>query len=471
MAVHQGIMLLFVLGLLFIIFISCAEDYYFGRKMDIMEHAFENLKKKNLTAFPEGDSDIIYYEEQKLKFVIADENFRQIYVTGKGKGIGLDIGSQSAQYKIENSIINKLDRFVENQFVTKNGKRKINGRGIIYQNGHEYYIYIYELKTGMKIHFSYYTIFFAMVVLVAAAIGMIVSIIISNKISKPVKQIELNTRLAVKNGYNVKINEEQEFVELSGLAQSINTMISQIRSQIGIMEQEIQRKDQTNNMRKQFVNNVSHEMKTPLAIISSQTEMIQYLDDEVKRKEYCESIIEETENMSQMINDMISVFSIQSDEETLSVVNADISDLVRELCRGYDKLFCANHIALKEEYDINTDAQVNEKLIKQAVSNYISNAIKHSGENQEVTVRVLSLEDKVRIEVENQGRHIDENYKDKIWDIFYSGDDNETLNGQKSSGLGLYLVKSIAELHDAEYGFENIENGVRFYLVLQKVQK
>jgi signal transduction histidine kinase len=254
------------------------------------------------------------------------------------------------------------------------------------------------------------------------------------------------------------------------MAQSINIMISQIKSQIAVMEQEIQRKNQTDNMRKQFVNNVSHEMKTPLAIISSQAQMLQYLDEE-KRRKYCNSIIEETENMSQMINDMISIFSIQSDEEILPVTSADIGDLVRELSKEYRKLFDANHIILKEEYDLNTVAPVNEKMIKQAVSNYITNAIKHSSEKQVVTVRVLSLEDKVRIEVENQGSHINEKYQNKIWDIFYSGNDNETLNGQKSSGLGLYLVKSIAELHDAEYGFDNIENGVRFYLTIKKVQK
>ena len=467
----QTIMFASVLGLLLVIFILCAEDYYMNKKMEVMEHAFKNLKEKNLADFHDGDNDIIYYEEQKLKFVISDENFKQVYITAKGKGIGLPFNSQRAQYKIKNSIINKLDKYQKNEFITHNGHRKLNGRGIISQKGHLYYVYIYEIKTGIKIKFSYYVVFFGAVVVMAVVLGVIISIFIANKISRPIKQIELNTRLAVKNGYDIKINEDQEFKELSGLAQSINTMISQIRSQIGLLEQEIQRKEQTDNMKKQFVNNISHEMKTPLAIISSQAEMIQYLEDGEKRKEYSESIIEETKNMSQMINDMISIFTIQSEEEVLTIVNVDISDLVRGLCRGYSKLFDANYITLREEYDINAEAQVNEKLIKQAVSNYISNAIKHSKKDEEVTVRVLSLEDKVRIEVENQGKHIAEDYKDKIWDIFYSGDESESLNGQKSSGLGLYLVKSIAELHDAEYGVENIDSGVRFYLTLHKVQK
>lgn len=257
--------------------------------------------------------------------------------------------------------------------------------------------------------------------------------IIANRISKPIKQIELNTRLAVKNGYNVKIDENQEFKELSGLAESINTMISQIRNQIEILEEKIARKEQAENIQKQFVNNVSHEMKTPLAIISTQVEMIQYLNDEEKREEYCKSIIEETENMSQMINDMISIFSVQYENENLTVKNENVSDVVRKICSEYKKLFDSNHIVLREEYDIDTYAQINGKLLKQAVSNYVSNAIKHSDEKSQVTVRVLDLNETVRIEVENMGKHIDELYKDKIWDIFYSGDVNETLNGQKGS--------------------------------------
>lgn len=471
MVLFQGMMLVVVLSVLLILFLSGAQGYYYHSKMKLMNQAFNRLHEKDLEKLKDGDSKIVNFEEQKLRFVIADENFRQIYVSANGKGKGAVIDGRSAKAKIKGGIIDKVNRFDEDEFKTVNCKRRIKGRGIIKQGNHKYYVYIYEIKTTKNILFSYYAIFFTVVVLIAAAIGMIVSMIIANRISKPIKQIELNTRLAVKNGYNVKIDENQEFKELSGLAESINAMIIQIRNQIEILEEEIARKEQAENIQKQFVNNVSHEMKTPLAIISTQVEMIQYLNDEEKREEYCKSIIEETENMSQMINDMISIFSVQYENENLTVENENVSDVVRKICGEYKKLFDSNHIVLREEYDIDTYAQINGKLLKQAVSNYVSNAIKHSDEKSQVTVRVLDLNETVRVEVENMGKHIDESYKDKIWDIFYSGDANETLNGQKGSGLGLYLVKSIAKLHNAEYGFENTDNGVIFYSTLKKVQK
>ena len=416
MVLFQGMMLVVVLSVILILFLSGAQGYYYNSKMKLMNQAFNRLHEKDLEKLKDGDSKIVNFEEQKLRFVIADENFRQIYVSANGKGKGAVIDGRSAKAKIKGGIIDKVNRFHEDEFKTVNCKRRIKGRGIIKQGNHKYYVYIYEIKTTKNILFSYYAIFFTIVVLIAAAIGMIVSMIIANRISKPIKQIELNTRLAVKNGYNVKIDENQEFKELSGLAESINTMISQIRNQIEILEEEIARKEQAENIQKQFVNNVSHEMKTPLAIISTQVEMIQYLNDEDKREEYCKSIIEETENMSQMINDMISIFSVQYENENLTVENENVSDVVREICGEYKKLFDSNHIVLREEYDIDTYAQINGKLLKQAVSNYVSNAIKHSDEKSQVTVRVLDLNETVRVEVENMGKHIDESYKDKIWD-------------------------------------------------------
>ena len=91
-------------------------------------------------------------------------------------------------------------------------------------------------------------------------------------------------------------------------------------------------------------------MKTPLAIISNQVEMLELLKDEKKKKEYCRSIIEETENMSQMINDMIVIYSMQNDQDKLQVVYADINELVEFTCRDYDKLYEVKNINIVEEY-------------------------------------------------------------------------------------------------------------------------
>lgn len=461
----QTLVIFIILGTMFVLFSAFAEDYYFNRKINIIKKSFNSLSKQDISTISASSRTIVSFEEQKLKFIICDENFQPVYVTSKKRD------ESEIDAKIKSRIIARLNQFEENQIKTRNGNSKIIGRGIISQNGHRYYVYIYELKTNMQIHLSYYKLFFGIIVILTAIVGVIVSIITSNMICKPIKQIEENTRDAVNNNYNVNISEKQKFRELSGLAESINKMMSKIREQIDSLEQEIQRKTNAENLRRQFVNNVSHEMKTPLAIISNQVEMLEFLQDEKKKKEYCQSIIEETDNMSEMINDMIMVYSIQSDGENLKVVDSDIIELVEFTCRDYDKLLEVNNIIIHEEYPEKCIAQVNEKFFTQAVSNYLTNAIKHCGNNGNIYVRVKDFEDDIRVEVENEGSQINEQNKDSIWDMFYQGNDGYTLNGQKGSGLGLYLVKSIVELHGGKYGFENTDSGVIFYIELPKVQK
>ena len=152
----------------------------------------------------------------------------------------------------------------------------------------------------------------------------------------------------------------------------------------------------------------------------------------------------------------------------MSSERTDIGQLVDNVCEKYKDLFNRNKLILHFEKEKNCFANVNQGYLLQAIDNYITNSVKHSPENGNIYVRVMSNNDYVRIEVENQGPHIPDEYKEKIWDMFYKGDVNETLKGQKGSGLGLYLVKSIVELHKGNCGFKNLENGIVFWIEIPK---
>ena len=306
--------------------------------------------------------------------------------------------------------------------------------------------------------------------ILVSVFGVVVSVVISNRICKPIRQIEENTKLAVKNNFELNINENQEFVELSSLAHSINIMLAKIREQITELENEIENKTKVENLRKQFVNNVSHEMKTPLAIISSQVEMLELLQDKQKKKEYCQSIIEETENMSQMINDMIVIYSMQSAEEELMVVSADINELVEFTCRDYDKLFFTKNISLHESYTEKCMAEVNERFFTQAVSNYITNAIKNAKEINnckliKISNKIKKEEGKVRVTVFNSGKHIKDEDLERIWNRFYKADESRNRS-DGGTGIGLAFVKAIMNNYQNKYGINNVDDGVEFYFEL-----
>ena len=426
-----------------------------------MENLYNYMSTIDMESLKQDSRFLMSYEENKLHFIICDENFEKVYVSQKKKN------EERAKIKINNRIVKRINSF-QPEFKTRISHTKIKGKGIITQGQHTYYVYIYENKIGVKIHFSYLKLFFGIICIVALVISIGLSCIISNRISRPIRNIEKNTKKSIDNGFNVDLDENQEFKELSGLAKSINIIMKQIRDHIDDLEKEIEHKTMVEESRRQFVNNVSHEMKTPLAIISSQVEMLELIDNEEKRHEYCKSIIQETTDMSEMINEMILIYSMQNDNETMAMEVADISELVSVSCERYEDLFQNNNVALHKEIETGCRAKVNVRFLSQAVENYITNSIKHSKKNGRVFVRVMQNDDYVRIEVENDGEAIPEEDKEKIWNKFYRGDTVERLNGQKGSGLGLYLVKSIVEIHHGNYGYKNLKHSVLFYMELPK---
>jgi signal transduction histidine kinase len=165
---------------------------------------------------------------------------------------------------------------------------------------------------------------------------------------------------------------------------------------------------------------------------------------------------------------MIVIYSSQNDEAVITLEKTNVGELVEAVCEKYKDVFEVNHILLHQSYEDDCQARLNRRYISQAVDNYITNSIKHSSENDSIYVRVMKNADYIRIEVENQGPAIPSEYQEKVWEMFFKGDVTETLNGQKGSGLGLYLVKSIVELHQGNCGFKNLEKGIVFWIEIPK---
>lgn len=479
----QIAMMILIMGIFYVLYLTLFDDYYFNRKLRTIENAYNFLTETDISSLKYADPTLVRYRDRNLKLLITDENFVSVFADERKKppkpeeqpsgqnaqqqDIDSAVDYTNTDARIERYIINRVDKF-NNELVLKNRKNRLYGQGIITQNNQKYYVYIYETKQKMKIGFSYTRVFLLFTGAFSILAGIVVSILISNRISKPIKQIESAARKAPDNSFNVQIEEKQKFQELSSLSKSINVMLDKIRTQMQSLEEEIERKTIVEEKRRQFVNNVSHEMKTPLAIISSQVEMLELIDNEEKKAEYCQSIVEETSNMSEMLNDMIVIYSAQNENGTIELVETDLGELIKDCCEKYDGLFTQNNLTLQLDCEKDCFAQVNRRYIAQALDNYITNAVKHSPDNESVKVRVRSNDDYVRIEVENYGPHIPEEYGDKVWDMFFKGNDGETLNGQKGSGLGLYLVKSIAELHEGNYGYKNLKKGIAFWIELPK---
>ena len=446
---------------IFSVFALFADDYYYSRKKGMISDAYKKLQETDVLNLNNDNKAISQYEDERITFIICNSSFERVYVTKMEKK------PIDAQTRIANDIVANLRSF-SYKYKSKETKKRIIGYGKKLQDDEDYYIYIYESKEATSIFFNYYRWFFFIVGAFVLIAGILISLYIASRLTRPIRKIEQAASNAVDSGYSLNVETKHDFKEVDSLANSINTMLTQIRTQMTDLQDELSNQTLAEEERRVFINNVSHELKTPLAVISSQIEMLDLIDDEEKRKEYIKSITEETDRMTDMINDMIVMYATKSNEKEFSIEEADVAEIVCDTLGNYEELFAEKNIEVDQDYDEDCIARINTRYISQAVSNYISNAIKHCKEPGRITVKVKSNNDSIRVEVGNNGDHVPDKYKDKIWDMFYSKDDKNKKNKMKSSGIGLSIVKSVMEVHNGDYGFDNVDGGVVFWMDIPK---
>lgn len=427
----------------------------------MISEAFSQLKKTDILSLDKDNKIISEYEDERLTFIICNSNFERVYVTKMEKK------PIDAQTRIANDIVANLRSF-SYKYKSKETDKRIAGYGKKLQDDEDYYIYIYENKEATSIFFSYYRWFFFIVGAFILLAGVLISLFIASRLTRPIRKIEQAASKAVSSGYSLNVETKQDFKEVDSLANSINNMLTQIRTQMMDLQDELSAQTKAEEERRVFINNVSHELKTPIAVISSQLEMMKMVDDEDKRKEYRKSIEEEISKMTDMINDMIVMYATKSNEKEFSIEKADIVELVCNTLGNYEDIFAEKEIEIDQEYDENCYAMVNVRYISQAISNYFSNAIKHCPKGGKVSIRVKNDIASIRVEVENNGQPVPDEVKDKIWEMFYSEFANNKENRTKSSGIGLSIVKSVMEVHNGDYGFTNLKDGVVFWIDIPK---
>lgn len=264
--------------------------------------------------------------------------------------------------------------------------------------------------------------------------------------------------------------------EIGSLSSSINTLSVNLKDRIDRLniantklQQDIERERQLERTRKEFISGVSHELKTPLSVIRSFAEGIK---DGVSKDTtyYTDVILEETENMNRLIVEMLELAKLESGTYKLEMTTFSIGDLIQQV---YTKLLFSmeeKHLQVEMDIDCSIYVKANRNRIEQVVVNLLSNAIRYTPDTKHICIRVIDGEEKVKVEIENNGNPIPDESLQKIWDRFYRLDASRSRH-TGGTGLGLSIVKNILELHHANYGVYNIDNGVVFYFDLQKVKE
>ncbi len=311
-------------------------------------------------------------------------------------------------------------------------------------------------------------------------IGGVVVSFISRKFTHPI--VELNniakkmSNLDFSHKYRITDTED----EINDLGKSINTMsdklertIKQLRSTNIELEKDIEEKSKIDEMRKQFISDVSHELKTPIALIQGYAEgLIENVNtDEENRRFYSEVILDEANKMDKLVKQLLELMKLEYGKREFDNKPFCICELIREVIRKNILIIEQNNIKIQNMCTDSVYVYADEFYIEQVLTNYLTNAIKHVKQRDNVKEIIISTninieKNKIRISVFNTGDNIKEENLQRIWNRFYKVD--ESRNRQDGgTGIGLSLVKAIMNNYELDYGVINKENGVEFYFDLE----
>ena len=309
---------------------------------------------------------------------------------------------------------------------------------------------------------------------VTLAVAGVVASFISKKFTNPILQLNDIANKMAKLDFSQKYRVTDTEDEINELGRSINTMsdklettIKQLQKSNIELEKDIEEKSKIDDMRKQFISDVSHELKTPIALIQGYAEgLIENVStDEESRRFYAEVILDETNKMDRLVKQLLELMKLEYGKKEFNNEKFDINELINEVIRKCEVMLQKNNIQVEFESKKPIYVWADEFYIEQVVTNYFTNAIKHTeeiGNNKKIKITVKQLNDKMRITVVNTGKTIPEEDLTRIWGRFYKVDSSRNRQ-DGGTGIGLALVKAIMNNYQNEYGVNNKKDGVEFY--------
>ncbi|MBK5427534.1 cell wall metabolism sensor histidine kinase WalK [Bacillus sp. TH30] len=287
----------------------------------------------------------------------------------------------------------------------------------------------------------------------------------SKQIAKPLLKINDTTKKIAHLDFTEKIPITSKD-EIGDLSQNINTLSNKLHSHIGQLEQDIEKERKLENTRKEFIAGVSHELKTPLSIMKSCISILKDGVAEHKKDYYFQAMEKEVDKMDILILDMLELAKFESGAYNMKMDSFYIDGVIEEICEQLSAEIEKKELSV-HKHICPAEVIGNQNRIEQVIVNFITNAIRYTPEKEDIIISTIDGKDHIKVCIENKGAHIEEEQLDKIWDRFYRVD-AARKRSQGGTGLGLAISKNILELHDAEYGVKNTEDGVLFYFYLPK---
>jgi len=300
--------------------------------------------------------------------------------------------------------------------------------------------------------------------------------IFSLHITRPIIALNSIIRRMVNMDFSYRANIKSGD-ELEELGDNMNFLSSELEKNIGELKlsnmklkDEVEKRKKIDELRKEFIASVTHEIKTPITVINTHAEMLLYdlVENTDERKEYLKTIMSEGSDISTLLNELIKLIKLEEKIVDIKIEKLDLFNLIEEESSKYKIDLVGKEVNLILNLEKNLIALGDEFKIRQVVNNLLSNGVSYVDNGGELKVNLETVEDKARVEIINTGSFIPEDKIENIWKAFYRVEEsrNKKYGG---TGLGLTIVSGILERHRSKFGVENIDNGVKFWFTLEKV--
>ena len=412
---NRGCFLILVFLLAVCIYAVGCYPAYAALKTRTIYQLYDELENMKLSDLDDDDIDTLNeFQKEKFEVMVTDEDFQKIYTSRT---------AVSRDY-IDRYIKNRQEEYTENAKVMQRNlelRHVLILKGKIIDDGHTFYVYIKkDVQSGIDI-IKGTTIYFLVIIMVAI-------------------------------------------------------FLYYVLSQKGEWEKEKQSKQsdyQLLESQREFVANISHELKTPLAVVSSQVEMLEIAGDKIDRTYYYSSIHEELDKMSRMVGELLDFSMLDNQMSAMEMSRVNVSEMVEYLLLRYDAMFRKNEIKIEQNVEKKCLVYGNRMYLERAANNYLMNAFQHTEQGKCIRVTLKKVKKLIRLEVYNDGELIKEDQIEHIWDSFYTTSQKKTPvtseNNVRNVGLGLFVVRKIVTKHKGTCGVSNQENGVLFWIQIPEL--
>lgn len=357
-------------------------------------------------------------------------------------------------------LVEVLDNVDSNSYSMNIQSTKTNQDMIMYGkkitgNLSNYYIWVNSPLKPVESVVSFFWNQYLIIFIVVGFLSFLVSLFVSSRITQPIIDMKKSADLVATGNYSVEFKSSY-FTETDELADTLNDATHQL-SKVAAL-------------RKDLIANISHDIKTPLTMIKAYAEMIRDIsgDKPQKREEHLSVIIKEVNYLNHLVTDMAELSKMQSGNYELNYSNFDLVEVVENILELNGFMLEQQELEVIVDMPETCTVYGDEIKLGQVVTNFITNAIKHTPMGKKIFVKLVRGDDFIRFEVRDEGEGIKDEDLDLIWNRYYKTDKTYTRN-TKSTGLGLAIAKAILDTHKAHYGVESkVGVGSVFYFELDQ---